>query len=308
MIVDAHVHVFPRVDSFTGSGELKSMGMGKVRRGTGEVFRLLPPAFGETCFRPETLVEYLDWVGVDKAVILQGGLYGFHNEYVADAVSKWPERLVGCALVDPMTQHATGVLRYAIEELGLKALKFECSEAYGLAGLHPKMQIDAPEWKNIFQEAKKHHLPLIFDPGLPGTIGYQVKGLRKLVESHPELDVVICHLGLPHPGLENSEDHYNAWKEMIALGENPNVWIDIASLPALFGDYEYPYPEAQRYLKMVYETLGSTRLLWGSDIPGILSQITYRQCLDLVKRNCSFLSPEEKENILGENAKKLFKL
>ena len=95
---------------------------------------------------------------------------------------------------------------------------------------------------------------------------------------------------------------------MIALGENPNVWIDIASLPALFGDHEYPYPEAQRYLKMVYETLGSTRLLWGSDIPGILSQITYRQCLDLVKRNCSFLSPEEKKNILGENAKKLFKI
>jgi len=308
MIVDAHAHIFERIDSFTGSGELKSMKFGKVRKGTGEIFRLLPPSFIETSFTAETLLEYMDWVGIDKAVLLQGTLYGFYNEYVADAVARWPDRFVGCALVDPMIQHATKVLKYAIEELGFGALKFECSEIFGLAGIHPKMQLDSPGWIAIFEEARRYRLPLIFDLGQPGTIGYQVENLRKLVQSYPDLNLVICHLGLPYPGLEDNAKLYTTWKELIFLGKNPNVWIDIASLPALFSKYEYPYPEAQKYLKVVYEMVGASRLIWGSDIPGILTQITYKQCLDFIKNHCNFFSEEEKKDILGGNAKRLFKL
>jgi len=308
MMVDAHAHIFQKVDSFTGSGELKSIRFGKVKKATGEIFRLLPPSFGETCFSPETLLEYMDWMGIDKAILLQGTLYGFYNEYVADAVARWPDRFTGCALVDPMIQHATKVLKYAVGELGFRALKFECSEVFGLAGIHPEMRIDSSNWMAIFEEARRYKLPLIFDTGMPGTVGYQVESLRKLTESYPDLNVVVCHLGVPYPELEDNTKLYANWKELISLGKNHNVWIDIASLPALFAKQEYPYLEAQKYLKLVYEMVGSTRLLWGSDIPGILTQVTYKQCLDFIRNNCSFLSEEEKRNILGENAKRLFKL
>ena len=308
MIIDAHAHVFEGINSFTGSGELKALEFGKVKRGTGEIFRLLPPCFLEGRFPPEVLLEYMDWIGVDKAILLQGTLYGFYNEYVANAQSRWPDRFLGCALVDPMIREAPRVLEHAVEELGLRALKFEISEGVGLSGIHPEMQLNSPQWLDIYERAKEYHIPLIFDTGPVDTIGYQVEHLRNLIESYPELSIVITHLGLPSFENENNPEIHNRWLECISLGKYKNVWIDLASLPALFDKEEYPYPTAQKYVKVASEIVGSDRLIWGTDIPGILTKVTYKQSLDLFKNHCDFLSTEQKKHLLGDNAAGLFKL
>src|SRR5688572_15793784 len=79
MIVDAHAHIFD------------------ARRGR----HSLGIAHNEYQFAPEALLAHLDAAGVDRAVLLQGPYYGNMNEYVSEAVERWPERFVGAAYLDP---------------------------------------------------------------------------------------------------------------------------------------------------------------------------------------------------------------
>ena len=115
MIIDAHMHIYPRFEGFDDHGESRSIGYGKTLNALGHVQRVTPPAFVETSFPPEMAIEYMDWVGIDKAVLLQAPMYGFWNEYVAEAVRRWPDRLLGTANVDPYHLHGESILRHKFE-------------------------------------------------------------------------------------------------------------------------------------------------------------------------------------------------
>ena len=78
-------------------------------------------------------------------------------------------------------------------------------------------------------------------------------------------------------------------------------YLDLASLPTFF-DEEYPSPMAQKHVEIALKTLDAEHLLWGSDIPGTLTKVTYRQALDLVREHCTFLSSSEERLILSEKA------
>lgn len=310
MIVDGHIHMFETVNSFTCGGRQRSVGLGKLMRDTGEIKRMFPPSFKDGSCTPELVLEYMDWAGVDKAVILNGPMWGFTNHYVADALHKWPDRFVGAAFVDPITRDAKQVLKYAVEEQGFRALKFELNEYSGLSGLHPNLQLDSPEWITMFEQARNYKIPVVFDLGRPRMIGYQIENLGKLVKSFPEVDIVVCHLGFPYPGIEEDEEIYSEWKKLIFLGKNENVWFDISSiyLPANEKGEDYPFPGTQEMLKGVYDTVGAKRMYWGSDLPQLTRLLTYPRMLRFVKDHCDFFSDEEKNDILGENAKRLYKL
>ena len=53
MIVDSHVHIFRRLNGFTGAGRVKPLPYGMVRIGEGRPFRLMPPALERTNFPAE---------------------------------------------------------------------------------------------------------------------------------------------------------------------------------------------------------------------------------------------------------------
>src|SRR5258706_15136743 len=100
MIVDAHVHIFDAMRGRIGSGLVEPLTGGKVRMGNGQAIQFLPPIADEVRFTPEMLLEFMDLAGVDRAVLLQGPFYGDMNEYVLQAVRRWPRRLIGAAYLD----------------------------------------------------------------------------------------------------------------------------------------------------------------------------------------------------------------
>ena len=74
--------------------------------------RVMPPSFVDTTTPPEVVLEYMDYSGVDCAVLMQSFMYGNHNEYLAKVIKKYPDRFIGAfAIVDPRKGKA------AIEEL-----------------------------------------------------------------------------------------------------------------------------------------------------------------------------------------------
>src|SRR5437763_16887219 len=100
LVVDAHAHIVDRVDGTTGAGRTTSGRFGKIDWGDNGL-QLLTPATDPTAFPSEMLIAHLDWAGVDRAVILQGGFYGDKPRYVAETIDRFRPRLVGAGYVDP---------------------------------------------------------------------------------------------------------------------------------------------------------------------------------------------------------------
>ena len=55
----------------------------------------LPPSMRDLESTPEYIIAQMDYAGVDRAVIQSGHLYGRLNEYIAEAVRRYPDRLWG---------------------------------------------------------------------------------------------------------------------------------------------------------------------------------------------------------------------
>jgi predicted TIM-barrel fold metal-dependent hydrolase len=56
--------------------------------------------------------------------------------------------------------------------------------------------------------------------------------------------------------------------------------------------------------KAAYEKFGA-RMCWGSDYPPALFHMTYRQSLEAFRAHCDFVSPGDREAILGGTLKRL---
>ena len=135
-MLDAHTHVFEYLSSFRGEGEIRAIGGGKARWANGQIVEMIPPELGDKGFEVETLVKVLKENQVEKAVFLQGSFYGFHNEYVAEAVHKYPEVFLGAGTFDPFARYADQIYERLTHELGFRVIKFETSTGGGLMSYH----------------------------------------------------------------------------------------------------------------------------------------------------------------------------
>ena len=303
MIIDAHTHSFERLMGFGPRGEVNPVGFGKVRFGTGEEEQLMPPALVDSAFPGDVVLAYMDWMNVSKTVLLQGNLYGFHNDYDASLVRRWPDRFLGCAYVDPMLSGAVKILRHLMEDLGYKALKLELTE---LTGVHTEMKLNAPSLKEFWKCFSGYEATLVVDIGTIGERSYQLDELGEVLSSHPTIGpVVIPHIGGASLKVATDPQVEALWQKFLSMAKDFGFYVDTASLP--FGSYEeYPCPIVQRLIERTVGALGAEKILWGSDMPSALCKFTYRQVIDLVREHCQFLSPREKELVLGENALKAF--
>lgn len=306
LVIDAHAHVVDRVAGVTGTGATRSGRYGKIVWGNNEL-QLLTPATDPTTFPPEMLIAHLDWAGVDRAVLLQGSFYGELNAYVAEAVDRFHPRLVGAALVDPTRRDAVRELRRCFDEYGYRVVKLELSVATGLRGLHPDLHLDDERLLRLFREAAEVDAVVTLDLGSVGSASYETEALERIINRFPSLRIVIAHLAQPPVGKSNPELIAD-WEKQLHLGESGTVWFDLSSLPAYAAaDLEmYPYRSAQWFVQRATAVVGSERLMWGSDVPGTLTAATYPQLLAFVADECEFLSDEQRKDILGRTALRVY--
>ncbi len=305
MIIDAHAHIYDRMRGSIGSGPIEPLRWGKVRLGDGQVTRILPPVADEISFSPGVLLEYMDDADVDRAVLLQGSFYGEMNDYVQQAVRRWPQRFVGAAFLDLWLPDAQAQFHHLVDKLEYRILKFELSEATGLSGLHPDLTLDDHQVEWFWQEADCRDLVVTLDLGAVGGRAYQTAALRKILDKHPDLKVVIAHLAQPPLGTPHDQQLDAMWQEQLLLGQRPSVWFDLASLPNYAGQEDYPYPSACRAIGRAVELIGANKLLWGTDIPGLLPRANYLELRSYLT-HCDFLCPADLAKILGDNAARVY--
>jgi predicted TIM-barrel fold metal-dependent hydrolase len=304
-VIDVHIHIFEKIHGYIGRGEVEPLSYGKLKFGTGEEFRALPPLSIESNFLPEVALEYMNWMDIEKAVILQGNFYGIMNDYVKMIVDKWPNRFIGAGMLDPFALEIESIFKRLTNDLGFKVIKLELSEQAGLAGIHPFLNLYNAPFNKLWKIASDNDIRIVIDLGPVGDRGYQIENLKKVIKNYPDLKIVFPHLGYPPFQEKKGSEKYKIWNQLISLGENLNIWFDLASLPCISNE-EYPYNSAQKFIEQAYKTFGSEKLMWGSDIPLTLKNATYQQLMNLIIKECSFLKKEDINKIMGKNAQKFY--
>lgn len=313
-VIDGHMHVLPFVNGQRDEMSLHGIGYGKVllgargrwRPGTRRgAKRLMPPSFEHSAVTPAVALEYLDWAGVDAAVLMQAPMYGAHNEYLAGVVSRHPDRFRAFGLVDPrIGDRAHADLEYVAAELGFPGIKLEPPDT--------PFFLDDCAYMPFWRRVSDLGLILAVDLGWnrhDDPYNYQIEQLENVIRAFPSMRVVVLHLGISRLWDRDQTHPFPVLQRTLKLSDYPNVWFEISGLQEFCEWEDYPYARAQEILKVTVDRVGAGRLIWGSDFPGIMLEAgtcSYPQCVNLIKNHCDFLSSREKDLILGENADKLY--
>ena len=124
----------------------------------------------------------------------------------------------------------------------------------------------------------------------------QVEDMEYLIEGCPDLKIAIGHFGMvTTPG----------WQKQIALAKHKNVYIESGGLTWLFHKEFYPYPSAVDAILEARDICGMDKLMWGSDYPRTMTDITYTMAVRFLLETPK-LTEAEKRAFLGENAVKFY--
>ena len=303
MLIDAHVHIFPNVNGYGPKGHTHGEGYGRIDAGDGIAQDVLPAINEKTSHTLQMLLHEMRQGQVDKAVLILCPCYGDWSEYVLQACRDYPEQFTASAFFDPWRPAARQYYTEKLEGPLWKNIKIEFSEAGGLYGVYPGVQLDAPELRWLWEAMEAGGKTVSFDLGRPGDGSYQTDQIAAIAKRHPGLKLVLCHMGQPSRTAERDPKLWSAWLEQIRLGTLPNVWFDLSALPYhVQKEEEYPFPSTKRYFDLARGIVGAKKLLWGTDIPWLLGTANYQQLVAHGKFLLSDCTEKEREMIFAENA------
>lgn len=297
-VIDIHAHIYRKVAGITKGQPMASTSLGRVTVGNRQV-QFLPPSFEDSSSKTETLIAYMDWCGVDKALLMPNPYYGYHNAYIKESVEKYPQRLRGVALVDFLQgKDAARELADIYDEGVLFGFKIETDSTFQCAS-HKRMCDE--EFKDIWDCCNQYRQPVF----LHMFRDCDVEDLTVLADLYPQITFVICHMGAdacfrPWVKKENF-DHV-----LDLVKNHENMYIDTSSVPTFFGAEEYPFPSSIAVIEKAYAVVGPEKIMWASDYPGMLNHATFKELINLVVTGCKNIPDNHKELIMGKNAQRLF--
>lgn len=244
MIIDAHVHIFPK-EFIDRRSEYAS----------------LDPTFAEMYYdakakmvTAEELLEYMDQAGIEKAIAQAIGwgtnrLCHIHNEYMAQINAKYSERLIPLGCFNPR------------DRLGAENELSFCRDA-GLKGIG-ELRADKQGFRLTDRELlypfmrfmQKNNMFLSLHCSEPVGHHYNGKGsvwpqdVYAFLQNFPDLKTILAHFG---GGL----CLYGLMPEVKEAFKN--AIVDCAAQPYLYD---------QKIYRMVSEILGEEKIVYGSDYP-----------------------------------------
>ena len=278
--IDAHLHLAKIVAGYCRRGELRAIGGGKCQWGSGEVFQLFPQTgdYGEDCFTAEQALAIMDRNNVEKAVLMNGSMYGFQNIYHEELLEKYPDRFCPSCEVEPFATNHMATLQRFLEEKHFRLVKFEVSSGGGLMGCHDPFDLSGDRMMEIYKMIEKNHGVVALDVGDILMESHQTTALMRLADRCPDLKVVICQA---------------------------NVWFDIAAMPKIMAPDVYPYPETVDTLAEARDIIGADRMMWCTDAPFAATQDTYEHLTDYLEKSNVFTA-KELEDIYYNNAQLVY--
>jgi predicted TIM-barrel fold metal-dependent hydrolase len=282
MIIDFHVHVTPPdiIADWEKYAEKEPY------------FSMISQSKVNKFATAENVIAILEKDSFDKAVIFgfafnDLGLCRYVNDYTAEKVKQFPEKLIGFAVVPSGGEQHGNETAKEIERCYNNGLK-------GIGELFPAGQgidlVNEKETAALTDACKELGLPLLLHTNetvghdYPGKTDIPMQHLEKFILNNPELKIILAHWG-------GGILFYETMKEI--KKSFSNVWYDTAITPYLYDERIYRAAKALGLCE---------KILFGSDFP-ILPPSRYLKGLET-----SGLGEEDKNLILGGNAQKLLAL
>lgn len=274
MIIDAHTHLWKTQNGRVDGREVYSVGNGRSNFG-GEIKQMMPPYMLNGENNADMLISNMDYSGVSGAVITQEEIDGNQDEYLLSAKAKYPERLKICSLYEEN-----------------KPFKIDGFDGIKICAGRLPVQ-DLTKHYEVFEAADKNGKFISIDLADGDA---QTASLLEIIQQYPNLKIAIGHFGMVTR---------NGWEEQIKLARNKNVMVESGGITWLFNSEFYPFPSAVTAVKEAAEICGIDKLMWGSDYPRTMVEITYKMSFDfIIKSNA--LTDFEKESFLFGNASSFY--
>jgi predicted TIM-barrel fold metal-dependent hydrolase len=268
MIVDPHVHVWKNDPKYPWAKETTN-----------------PPADDAL---PETLLELMAANGVDRTVLVQVIYYRWDNRYARDCMRRWPDKFMGVCRVDPQSPRAPDDLSRLVQDDGFHGVRL--SPAAGADGDWIRGDLMHPLWRRT-AELRVPMLILAPITRMPDIV--------RLCDKHPNVDVCIDHMA------DCPADRPDQLPMLLELARFPRVFVKISHTWNV-SNQDYPYRDTHEQVRRIYDAFGPERLMWGTDWPMVEKKCGYAKALAVVRGELKFLTPADKEWILGKTALKLW--
>jgi len=204
------------------------------------------------------------------------------NEQLSEVVKEHRTRLVGFAWVDNPLDEKESVreLEEAVNVLGLKGLKLHP----GLQGFNPA----DPRLYPLIRKAAELSIP-IFIHMFPWPLGtfdnHKPEHIYTLKKHEPNATILVGHMA------------YQRFLDLLILMWEPGIYVETSFGLELIASL-HGIKFAERFLRR----LGINRIVFGSDWMGQVERMTDLNMNIIDKMD---LTKEEKDNILGENIRKV---
>ena len=275
--IDAHVHLWKNINGLVNGKKVYSLGNGKVNFG-GEVRQMMPPYMENGENTVERLIANMDYACVNAAVITQEYIDGNQDEYLLEARNKFPERIKITMLYE---DYINGQPFDSNEFDGVKICAGRLSD--------PDLKKLLPLFKQVEQAGKFISIDMADGAA-------QTDDLAFIIRECPDLRIAIGHFGMVTT---------DGWQKQIELAKAPNVYIESGGLTWLFHKEFYPYPSAIDAILEARDICGMDKLMWGSDYPRTMTDITYIMAVRFIEET-NKLTDEEKAAFLGKNAERFY--
>ena len=278
MKIDVHVHIFPpeirhnREKFFPGEPD----------------FKLLYESPKSRLVGTDDLLATMAEDGVDKSVVFgfpwrDAGVSRLCNDYVIEAVRKYPDKLFGLScfgFADPDAAASES------ERCILAGLHGVGELAFYVEGFSEKV---VAEFAPVIEVLRRHKKLLMLHTNepvgheYPGKADVSLRNLYRFLKLYGDVPTIFAHMGGGFP-------FYHLLKKEFSEVTR-NLYYDTAACPYLFKNEIY---------RLGGEMAGFDRILFGSDYPLLRPKRYFKDMQE------SALDEQQLRLICGENARKLF--
>ncbi len=238
----------------------------------------------------EQYMEDREGSGVDIGIFVHAEPYQDDHRYVLYCLEKEPVHLRGTCLFDPNDPRSPE----RMEEL-VKGKPFVA------ARIHSYAPERLPQWGSPvlhrFWE-KIGELGMVVQIHM---IPLYARQLKEMVEAHPDVSVVIDHLGRAAQGTGVE------YQVIMDLHKNRNVHIKIASVDSQSKEGA-PYWDIWPLLHRLAELFTPQRMVWGDSYKGGMGTEAYARSMNIVHEAFAHLPERDRMDILGGTARRLYRL
>ena len=274
MIIDIHTHIFPKImqdqrDLFF-DGE--------------PAFKLLYDNPKSNIVGADQLIEAMDKDNVDRSVVFgfpwqNEAYFKQNNDYVMEAVARYPDRLYGFCCLDPYHPNSEKEVERCLNAglSGIGELAFYTSDINEetIKHLQPIMRM-----AQISKKPVMIHTNEPVGHSYPGKTPLSVKSIYHFVECFPNNKIILAHWG-------GGVFFYHLLKKE-AKDVLANVYVDSAASIYLYD---------QRIWSVASDIIGSEKILFGTDYPLLPANRYFKQ----IETNTN-LNAQDLDNILGKSA------